>query len=240
VFGQIIGDTVYFETQRQLGTTIALTISMTFPVFTLIFSFIFLKAPIKPVFFLSLFLIASGVIIIQKFQFNEQISISKAFNIISESKTNRIGIAVLLGFIAAISWALGIVFTEYALNQVASLFNKAGSTSLIANAIRFPFASFVLIFMSYNRENKTFNFSRSWSGNTWKWLIIGAVLGTSIGAFLYAEAILIAGAAFVSILWTASPLFALPISWVLNREKINKKGVVGVLITTSGVILLLI
>jgi drug/metabolite transporter (DMT)-like permease len=161
VFGQIIGDTTYFETQTQLGTTIALTISVTFPVFTIIFSFIFLKALIKPVFFLSFFLIAIGVIIIQKYQFNEQISISNTFNIISASKTNRIGIAILLGFVAAISWALGIVFTEYALNQVASLFNMDGSTSLIANAIRFPFAAFVLIFMSYNRENKTIDFSRS-------------------------------------------------------------------------------
>ncbi len=40
MFGQVVGDTAYFETQKQLGTTIALTISMTFPVFTIFFSIV--------------------------------------------------------------------------------------------------------------------------------------------------------------------------------------------------------
>ena len=68
VFGQVVGDTAYFETQKQLGTTIALTISMTFPVFTIIFSILFLKAPDQPFFFLLFFLIAMGVMIIQRSQ----------------------------------------------------------------------------------------------------------------------------------------------------------------------------
>ena len=47
VFGQVIGDTAYFTAQKKLGTTIALAISMTFPLFTFILSLIFLSRPFK-------------------------------------------------------------------------------------------------------------------------------------------------------------------------------------------------
>jgi drug/metabolite transporter (DMT)-like permease len=41
IFGQVIGDTAFFTAQKELGTTIALAISMTFPLFTFILSLIF-------------------------------------------------------------------------------------------------------------------------------------------------------------------------------------------------------
>jgi drug/metabolite transporter (DMT)-like permease len=66
VFGQVIGDTAYFTAQKELGTTIALAISMTFPLFTFIFSLIFFGQPFKPNLILSLILIGAGVIIIGK------------------------------------------------------------------------------------------------------------------------------------------------------------------------------
>ena len=42
IFNVVIGDTAYFEAQKELGTTSALAISMTFPLFTFILSLIFL------------------------------------------------------------------------------------------------------------------------------------------------------------------------------------------------------
>ena len=43
LFGQVIGDTAYFKAQKELGTTVTLAISMTFPLFTIILSLIFLN-----------------------------------------------------------------------------------------------------------------------------------------------------------------------------------------------------
>ena len=43
LFGQVIGDTAYFNAQKELGTTLALALSMTFPLFTFIISLIFLN-----------------------------------------------------------------------------------------------------------------------------------------------------------------------------------------------------
>ncbi|MBD3211662.1 MAG: EamA family transporter, partial [Candidatus Lokiarchaeota archaeon] len=57
VFGQVIGDTFYFKSQKQLGTTKALAISMTFPFFTFILDLLFLERPFE------IFLIPSAILI---------------------------------------------------------------------------------------------------------------------------------------------------------------------------------
>ena len=70
VFGQVIGDTAYFTAQKKLGTTIALAISMTFPLFTFILSLIFLSKPLKLNLIFSLLLIGIGITIIGKSKIN--------------------------------------------------------------------------------------------------------------------------------------------------------------------------
>ncbi len=179
-----------------------------------------------------------GVMIIQRSQTQGSNSDEQTYNV--NQISNKTLFAIIFGFLASISWALGIVFTESALTEIALLPNQEGFSTLIANAIRFPFAAIILIFMALNSRNQSLDHEQSWSTYTWKWLFLGAIIGTSIGAFLYAEATRLAGAAFVSIIWTASPLFALPITWLLNKEKINLKGFIGVLVTTTGVILILL
>ena len=66
IFGQVIGDTAYFIAQKELGTTIALAISMTFPLFTFVLSLLFLDRPFTPILIISLLFIGSGITIIGK------------------------------------------------------------------------------------------------------------------------------------------------------------------------------
>ena len=68
LFGQVIGDTAYFIAQKELGTTIALAVSMTFPLFTFILSLIFLNRPFEIKMILSLIFIGVGIIIIGKYK----------------------------------------------------------------------------------------------------------------------------------------------------------------------------
>ena len=72
VFGQVMGDTAYFSAQKELGTTIALAISMTFPLFTFILSLIFLDRSFKFNLLLSLLLIGVGITIIGKSKTNSE------------------------------------------------------------------------------------------------------------------------------------------------------------------------
>jgi drug/metabolite transporter (DMT)-like permease len=242
IFAQVLGDTFYFQTQKILGTTKALAISMTFPLFTFLFSVIILHSEIHYIFYISAFLVICGVLLIARSQelvlkkleqetqevFNENNQIS------SSRKTTWL--AVLSGLLAAISWAIGVVLIDWVLNDIADLLNTETASSLIGNAARFPIAALILLFMAWR---KPYIRVKQWSKKSWRWLLGASVLGTSFGAFFYAEGARSAGAELMSLIAAASPLFALPITWYLNKERINRLGLLGVLMTIAGVVLVL-
>ena len=66
VFVQVVGDTAYFNAQKELGTTIAIAVSMTFPLFTFILAVLFLNQPFDGRVILSIILIGCGITIISR------------------------------------------------------------------------------------------------------------------------------------------------------------------------------
>lgn len=252
VFGQVIADTSYFKTQKELGTAKALSISMTFPLFTFILSMIFLNYPFDIRIIISILLIGVGVVIIAKSKVNlenvnvsnvDQSSISKDFSNL-EIKSQTFSPVIIFGLIASLGWAIGAVLIDYALNEIDSILQIEAYSSIIGNVIRFPFSFLILALMIWREEHIQTNIESSHrknkSNQMWWWLIIGSIIGTSLGAFLYTEAVRTAGATFIAILASASPLFALPLDYLINGEKISKKGFLGVILTIAGVIVILL
>jgi len=247
LFGQVIGDTAYFKAQKELGTTIALAISMTFPLFTFILSLIFLNDPFEYKIIFSIVLIGVGIIIIGKNKINAE---SENHNSLDSSVQNRklssyvsfkaIGYALL----ASLGWAIGLVIIDYATDQIDQILGTEGFSSIISNVIRFPFALLVLTLMVW-RENRIIDDSQylhsfKKPSQTWLILLIGSIIGTSLGAYLYTEAARTAGAIVMSLLASASPLFSLPLTYWLNKERITKYGFLGVIFTILGVIVIFI
>jgi drug/metabolite transporter (DMT)-like permease len=243
ICAQVLGDTFYFQAQKTLGTTKALAISMTFPLFTFLFSVIILNSEIHYVFFISAFLIICGVLLIARSQDQilKKLDQEKDEEQLDEGKketSKRITwLAVLAGLFAAISWAIGVVLIDWVLNDIADLLNTETASSLIGNAARFPIAAILLIFMAWRKPYVQIN---NWSKKSWGWLLVASIIGTSLGAFFYAEGARSAGANLMSLIAAASPLFALPVTWFLNKERINLFGLLGVFMTIVGVVLVLI
>jgi len=251
IFGQVIGDTAYFTAQKELGTTIALAISMTFPLFTFILSLIFLNQPFKLNLLLSLILIGIGIIVIGKSKINSDNSriekdsrshlpIKIRFQEIFKKDFMK---ALGFCFTAAIGWAIGAVLIELSIGQIDQIIHAEELSSIIGNVIRFPFALFILGSMVL-RENhlKTKNDDskkQKISLSSWIFLLVASIIGTSLGAYLYTESIHIAGANVVSLIASTAPLFALPLTYFINREKITKWGFLGVIMTIMGVVIIL-
>ena len=247
LFGQVIGDTAYFKAQKELGTTLALAISMTFPLFTFILSLIFLNRTFEFEIIISIILIGIGIIIIGKTKKSEG---KDKYNAI-ESKNQDQKFYIHTSFrsigyalIASLGWAVGLVIIDYATNQIDQILITDGFSPIISNVIRFPFALLILFIMVWreNRISKNSEYLHSFRkpSQTWITLIVASIIGTSLGAYLYTEAARSAGAVVMSLLATASPLFSLPLTYWFNKETITKFGFLGVISTILGVIIVII
>lgn len=252
VFGQVIGDTAYFSAQKELGSTIALAISMTFPLFTFILSLIFLDRSFKLNLLLSLLLIGVGITVIGRSKTRsektdeientlEQQSSKMRFR---EKFNIKIVKSIIYCLIAAIGWAIGAVIIEVATIRIDQIINAEELSSIIGNVIRFPFALLILSSMvlreNYLKKENTKSAGQNKSLRSWGLLIVGSIIGTSLGSYLYTESIHLATADVVALIASAAPLFALPLTYLINKETITKYGFVGVMLTILGVVLILI
>jgi drug/metabolite transporter (DMT)-like permease len=237
LFGQVIGDTSYFMAQKDLGTTKALAIATTFPIFTFILSMIFLDDLFDWDIIFSFVFIAIGVYLIGKSKNPPKSSTSTqklAKNNVSSPKNSK---AVMWAFLASFGWATGLVIIDWATNEITLVLQVESMSSVIGNVIRFPFAMFSLGGMLLINEGpRTFHKSKA----TWAWLLLGALIGSTIGVYFFTEAARVAGATFMSLIATANPLFALPLSYLINREKISRLGFLGIVVIILGVLILVI
>jgi len=245
LFGQVIGDTAYFKAQKELGTTLALAVSMTFPLFTIILSLIFLNRVFEYKIILSIVLIGFGIIVIGKSKINAEHKNSLGSKFHTQKLNSHPSFKpIVYALIASLGWAIGLVIIDYVTNQIDQILSTNGISSIISNVIRFPFALLILLLMVW-RENRfgdsnqnLYSFRKP--SKTWFILLIASIIGTSLGAYLYTEAAHTAGAIVMSLLATASPLFSLPLTYWLNKERITKYGFLGVLSTILGVIVVII
>ncbi|MFX1375513.1 MAG: DMT family transporter [Promethearchaeota archaeon] len=252
LFGQVIGDTAYFSAQKELGTTIALAISMTFPLFTFILSLIFLNRPFRINLILSLILIGVGITIIGKSKIGSENSDENGNNSTQQSIKLRIGEifrknkvkAIVFCLTASLGWAVGAVMIEFATDKIDKIIPAKELSSIIANVIRFPFALLILGSMVW-RENylkKEHNSLSKQKKNLRVWILLlsASIIGTSLGSYLYTESIHIADSDVVALIASASPLFALPLTYLINKETISLFGFIGVILTICGVVVILI
>jgi len=240
VFGQVIGDTFYFTAQKDLGTTKALAVSMTFPFFTFLLDFILLERPFNLLLIPSAILITVGILIIAKFKvkLKEDNGDNKLiYNKKVKLNTPKKILPAIYGLIASIGWAVSVILIDYGTNQITLILSKANISSILANIIRFPFAFLLLTIMVRVEKKENYEIK---TRNTWIWLIMASIIGTSLGVYFFSEGARIAGASVMALISSANPLFALPISYFLNKEKLTLKGFLGVLLTIVGVVLILI
>ncbi|MHA1975440.1 MAG: DMT family transporter [Candidatus Hodarchaeales archaeon] len=236
-FGQVIGDTAYFIGQESLGTTIALAISGTMPFFTFVISLL-IGEDISVTFYLSGIIIGAGILLISKSQISrEELSINR--------NGSRYLLMVLTLLLASVSWAIAIVLTDIGFNALGELLPHGEQTSFLGNAIRLPFAAVILCVMGWKSRSIGKLKSNSSLSNPFNPKVIGillaaSIIGTALGILLYSEAAQIAGAPFTSLMLTASPLFSIPISWTINREKISDLEFMGLLLILTGVVLILL
>ncbi len=217
ILGAVIGDTIYLWSQERIGVSYAFPISMSFPVITFFMTVGFLGEPFILSRLAGAIIAVIGVILIS----NEQNG-----NQITDDPNSKLDFLGLFGAIlTAVLYAAGTTILQVGVE---------GVDPIAANLIRTFVGSITFIPMVAVARYKGMSIP---TGRATKRVIIAGFFGMAVGSLFYVAAVAIVGAAIMSVIASTAPLFAIPVSVIVLKEKVTSVAGVGILATIVGVFL---
>lgn len=217
IIGAVVADTIYLTGQERIGVSNSLPIAMTFPIFTYIFAVSFLEESLIVTRFIGVIIAVLGVGIISGKQ-------NKGKDVKSGSRNVDI-IGILCAMTTAILYAICTIMLQIGLTDV---------NPITANFIRIFSGSLTLIPMfAAARLNGMPNPPRK----PVKVIAALGIFGVVPGSIAFLAAVKYAGAVITSVLASTTPLFALPISIFILKEKLTRLALMGIFATVIGVLL---
>jgi drug/metabolite transporter (DMT)-like permease len=218
VIGIAIGDTLYFWSMTKIGTSRALPISGTYPLFTWALAVPLLNEPITLGAILGTILVIAGVSLLAP-QTEKTIQ--------TDARTERWGLLAV--FAAALLWAIATTMLKIGLNESPHV--------IVVNAIRLPVAAAASALIAYRQKGWA-----AWRGYNRKSLpaLVGlAIYSTGIGMIVWTLTVDFAGAARASLINTAAPIIGVPLAAIFLKENVTPKIVVGTLLSVLGIWLII-
>lgn len=217
----LFGDPFFIRSLAILGAARAMPITNAFPVFTLFISPAVTGEKITAGMALGTLTVFAGVTLIAMSEPppGEGLQTPEGLGKYQAVK------GIFYGLIAALAWAVSacinkLAFMDYPLNP------------LMISAVRIP----VLAVASWTLlpfEDRWGGFPR-WSGRTWVAIFGAGLIGMFLGSLLFLEAIARTSVTRVVTLACTAPLFAVPLAvWFLD-ERLNRRMVIGTVLTMLG------
>lgn len=135
----------------------------------------------------------------------------------------------IAGILTAIFWTVTALAFESAGKRVGSL---------AVNLIRLVIAFFLIGVYSWISRGFFFPTDATWF--SWKWLALSGLIGFVIGDLLLFQSYLIIGARVAMLLMALAPPFAALIGWLLLGEILSVQSWLGMSITMSGIIIVIL
>ena len=224
--GAVIGDTVYLWSQERIGVSYAFPIAMSFPIMTYFLTVIFLNEPPIISRLIGAIVAVIGVIFISNEQNRNQ---EQEVTTSSNRLTKRLDLWGLAGaLITAILYAVGTTMLQVGIEGVDVI---GGSF------VRIVIGSIAFTPMVAVARVKGMNWP---TRKATKMVIIAGFFGMAVGSLLYVGAVAMVGAAIMSVLSSTAPLFAVPVSVLLLKEKLTPVAGIGILATIVGVVLVVV
>lgn len=220
IFGAVIGDTVYLWSQERIGVSNAFPIAMSFPIITFFMTVGFLGEPLILSRLAGAIIAVIGVILISNEQNRKQ----------NEGETPKK--LDMLGLFGAVVTAL-----LYATGTTILQVGIEGVDPIAGNLIRMTVGS--IAFIPMVAVARLGGLSIPTRRATTR-VIIAGFFGMSIGSLFYVTAVAMVGAAIMSVIASTAPLFAIPVSVLVLKEKVTSLAGVGILAIIVGVILVVI
>ncbi|MGY5880658.1 MAG: DMT family transporter [Candidatus Thorarchaeota archaeon] len=221
--GAVIGDTIYLWSQERIGVSYAFPIAMSFPIMTYFLTVIFLNEPPVLSRLAGAIVAVIGVILLSNEQNRNQESQEPEEVVSSPRRLDLWGIAGAL--ITAVLYAVGTTMLQVGIEGVDVI---GGSFVRIV----FGSIAFVPMFAVARQQGMPWPTRKAT-----KRVIIAGFFGMALGSILYVGAVSMVGAAIMSVIASTAPLFAIPVSVFILKEKVTPLALVGVALTLTGIVL---
>ncbi len=220
LFGAVIGDTIYLWSQERIGVSYAFPIAMSFPIITFFMTVGFLGEPLILSRLTGAVIALIGVILISNEENRKQ----------NEDGTQKkLDVLGLFGaFATALLYATGTTILQVGIE---------GVDPIAGNLIRMVVGSIAFIPMVALARYSGMTLP---TAKATKLVVIAGFFGMAVGSLFYVSAVALVGAAIMSVIASTAPLFAVPVSVLVLKEKVTPIVGVGILATIVGVILVVV
>jgi drug/metabolite transporter (DMT)-like permease len=138
---------------------------------------------------------------------------------------------IMFGLGSTIAQAVGVILAKKGL--------AGGFPALSANVIRMTSAMIALWVLTFVQKQVRYTFEQLWiQPRTIPLLLGGAILGPFLGVSLSLFSLQQADAGVASTLSSLSPIFLLPISYIVFKERFRWPAILGTIVALAGVALL--
>lgn len=235
LFGIGIGDSAYFQALPRLGSrrTVLLMQCLTAP-FAALIEWLWLGTTLNLPEILCVLVILAGV----------ALALAPDDHIKISARDWKIGLTA--SGIAAFGGALGAVVIRkgYATIEAAGLNVDAGTTGYqrVLGGILIPTIALLLFkWRSAHThggwlERKSFQVTREKWGRIWPWVLANALAGQTLGVTCMQWALKTTQAGIVTAIIATTPIVLLPMTRIVEKEKIGLRALLGAAIAVAGVI----
>lgn len=216
IIGFVLGDACLYEALVLLGARLTMLIMTLTPIFSAFIGWLFLNEILS--------LTEISAIVITVFGIAWVVSHEK-YTDKKRKKENLWGILFAVG--GALGQALGLLFSKIGMEK--------GISTISANSVRIAAALILMIIITSIRGKIKEGISKMKDLRSFKFILLGTILGPVIGVILSLYAINNTELGIASTLMALSPIILIPVHHFLFNERITLHSVLGTITALVGV-----
>lgn len=225
IIGFAIGDAAFFESLVLLGPRLSMTIITTNPVFASIGSMLILGERLTVLESIVIIVTIGAIAWVVSEPKTEQVNSAKSVHSDNVDKKKQM-LGIMLALVGACCQGLGMLLSKMGMQE--------GFSPISANIIRVFVGTFVIFFITLFQGKLLHQLKMLKDIKAVGYIISGALFGPVMGVMMALYSVSHINVGIATTLTSLSPIFLIPISYFLFKEKITIRSVCGALIVIAG------
>jgi DME family drug/metabolite transporter len=213
----VVGDSLYFASMRLIGVSRATPIASVNPLITLVLAIAWLHEHLTVLNIVGSVLTIAGLYLV--------IGGGRRADEREQAPPAWLGVVVALS--AALSWGVGMAVLKVGVT---------GVDVIVAHSVRQPLGA-VFLWGIIAASGRNLDRVRQLSRRLWLILFTNSIVANFIGGIFFVLAFQLAGAGKAATLTSTSPLFAMPFSILILRERPTRVMLAGTVLAVVGIAL---